>query len=454
MSAASLVSIDAHDSDNTTRLQAAIDEVSASGGGRVELAAGVHICRGLQLKSGVDLHLAAGATLRPVPHYDAYAHTTVSVIAEKSNRGMIVARDARRISLTGLGRIEAGCDSFIIGDDETVGTFIPAEFRPRVVVFEGCDEVEISSIHISRSPMWTLHFINCTDVTVRNVTIENDRRLPNTDGIVLDACRGAVIEDCLISTADDGICLKTSVGQAGVAIGQCQNILVRRCAVQSLSCALKIGTETHGDVNNVVFEDCTVSNSNRALGIFSRDGGRISNVRFSRISVECRETLDGFWGSGEAVTINVVDRVAARIAGAIENLIVEDITGRMEGAITFISISSAGIRNVRLARISIDQQPGKLGTAQSYDLRPTNADLAPRADGGGRANAWTRGSDGRVIGLEHYPGGMPALYVAGVTGVFMDEVRIDRPTPLPQGWNTTDVVFEAATPDGSRAWQN
>ncbi|OWV80570.1 polygalacturonase [Rhizobium sp. R635] len=454
MSATSLVTIEALDGDNTDRLQAEIDSLSASGGGRLELLAGIHLCRGLRLRSGVDLHLAAGAILRPVPDYAAYLNTTVSVIAEKSDRGMIVARDARRISLTGEGRIEAGCESFIIGDDEMVGTFIPAEFRPRVVVFEGCDEVEINSIHVSRSPMWTLHFVDCTDVVVRNVTIENDRRLPNTDGIVLDACRGAVIEDCNISTADDGICLKTSIGPQGVAIGRCENILVRRCSVQSLSCALKIGTETHGDVTNIVFEDCNVSSSNRALGIFSRDGGRISNVRFSRIAVECRETLDGFWGSGEALTVNVVDRVAERPAGAIENLIVEDITGRMEGAITVIAAAPSGIRNIWLRRVAIDQQPGELGTGQSYDLRPTNADLAPKAEGGGRANAWTRGSDGRVIGLERYPGGMPAIYVAGVKGILMNEVRMTRPTPLPQGWNKNDTVFETAASDGSEAWQN
>ncbi len=335
----------------------------------------IHVCRGLQLKSGVDLHLAAGAILRPVPDYAAYTHTTVSVIAEKSDRGMIVASGARRISLTGAGRIEAGCDSFIVGDDETVGTFIPAEFRPRVVVFEGCDEVEISSIHISRSPMWTLHFVNCTDVAVTNVTIDNDRRLPNTDGIVLDACRGAVIEDCRISTADDGICLKTSIGPDRVAIGRCENILVRRCSVQSLSCALKIGTETHGDVTNVVFEDCSVSSSNRALGVFSRDGGRISNVRFSRIAVECRETPDGFWGSGEALTVNVVDRVTERTAGAIENLIVEDITGRMEGAITVISTSSVKHRQ----RIAGTHRlgPAAWATRHCAVLRPASDKRGP-----------------------------------------------------------------------------
>ncbi|WP_064713133.1 glycoside hydrolase family 28 protein [Rhizobium bangladeshense] len=454
MNATSLVAIEALDGDNTDRVQAAIDSLSAFGGGRLELLAGIHNCRGLRLRSGVELHLAAGAILRPVADYAAYVHTTVSVIAEKSDRGMIVARDARRISLTGTGRIEAGCESFIIGDDESVGTFVPAEYRPRVVVFESCDEVEISSIHICRSPMWTLHFVNCTDVSVRNVTIDNDRRLPNTDGIVLDACRGAIIEDCRISTADDGVCLKTSAGPDGRAIGRCENILVRRCAVESLSCALKIGTETHGDVTNVMFEDCRISSSNRALGIFSRDGGRISNVRFSKISVECRETPDGFWGSGEALTVNVVDRVSERPAGAIENLVVEDVTGRMEGAITIIAAATSSIRNVSLARIALDQQPGQLGTGRTYDLRPTNADLAPMADGGGRANAWTRGSDGRVIGLEDYPGGMPAVYVAGVSGIAMNEVRITRPAPLPQGWNAIDVVMETTPPDGSGAWQN
>ncbi|RFB84273.1 polygalacturonase [Rhizobium leguminosarum bv. trifolii] len=454
MTSSSLIAIEALDGDNTERLQAAIDSLSASGGGRLELQAGIHLCQGLRLRSGIDLHLAAGAILRPIPDYAAYAHTAVSVIAEKSDRGMIVAKGARRISLTGEGRIEAGCESFIIGDDETVGTFIPAEFRPRVVVFEGCDEVEVSALHISRSPMWTLHFVDCTDVRVRNVTIDNDRRLPNTDGIVLDACRGAVIEDCTISTADDGICLKTSIGPDGVAIGRCENILVRRCSVQSLSCALKIGTETHGDVTNVVFEDCSVSASNRGLGIFSRDGGRISNVRFSRIAIECCETPDGFWGSGEALTVNVVDRVTERPAGAIENLIVEDVTGQMEGAITVIAAGPAGIRNVWLRRVGIEQRPGLLGTGQTYDLRPTNADLAPKADGGGRANAWTRGSDGRVIGLQDYPAGMPGIYVADVTGILMNEVRITRPTPLPQGWNAIDAVFETAAPDGSGAWQN
>lgn len=46
MSSVSLVAIEPAKGDDTVRLQAAIDGLSASGGGRVELTAGIHVCRG------------------------------------------------------------------------------------------------------------------------------------------------------------------------------------------------------------------------------------------------------------------------------------------------------------------------------------------------------------------------------------------------------------------------
>lgn len=435
-------SIDATDRDATAEIQSAIDAASARGGGRVSLLAGEHVAGGLLLKSGVELHLAEGACLRPIPDYGAYRDTTVGVIAEKSNRGMIVARKAENVRITGPGRIEAGGEHFITGDDPDVGTFVPAEFRPRVVVFEGCRNIVLDGLQVTGSPMWTLHLADCEDVVIRNVAIANDRRLPNTDGMVLDACRRVLIEDCAISTADDGICLKTSAGPDGKAIGTCENIMVRRCTVSSLSCALKLGTESHGDFSNVTFEDCTVSDSNRALGLFSRDGGRMKNIRFSRIEVDCHETLDGFWGSGEALTVTVVDRRPERQAGAVESLLVEQISGRMEGAINLVSTSASGIRNVRFDRIALAQEPGPLGTGLRYDLRPTFADIAPSAEAAGRANAWTRGTDGRIVGLLDYPGGMPAIFLKGVGGLTAQDVAVKRPAPLPEGWNAKDVVEE------------
>ena len=209
---------------------------------------------------------------------------------------------------------------------------------------------------------------------------------------------------------------------------------------QQQSCALKIGTESFGDFDNIVFEDCVVVDSNRALGVFSRDGGRVSNVRFSRISVDCHETRDGFWGSGEAVTINVVDRRAERPAGAIEGLVIEDISGTAEGAINLVAAASAGISDVRLSRLNITQRPGVLGTGRRYDLRPTPADVSPPPGAKGRANAWVRGEDGRIVGVMDYPGGLPGLFAKGVEGLVLDGVEIERPDDLPAGWNAERIL--------------
>ncbi|MBP0573903.1 hypothetical protein J8J27_24710, partial [Mycobacterium tuberculosis] len=108
-----------------------------------------------------------------------------------------------------------------------------------------------------------------------------------------------------ITTADDGIVLKTSIGADGKPVGACRRVDVRNSRLSSQSCALKLGTESHGDFADIRFEDCAIVDSNRALGLFSRDGGTMTGIRFTRITLDCHETPDGFWGSGEAITVNI-----------------------------------------------------------------------------------------------------------------------------------------------------
>ena len=47
----------------TAAIQAQIDAAAAKGGGRVTVAKGVHPCRTLYMKSGVELHLEKGAVI-------------------------------------------------------------------------------------------------------------------------------------------------------------------------------------------------------------------------------------------------------------------------------------------------------------------------------------------------------------------------------------------------------
>ncbi|MEF2070310.1 glycoside hydrolase family 28 protein [Consotaella aegiceratis] len=440
MTAAPDLPVPAEEGDATRRLQSAINAAHAAGGGRVLVEAGRHDCHGLWLKSNVELHLAPGAVLQPRPDYEAYAETRVDHVAEDSDRGILVAREAENIAITGTGTIEAGGEAFIAGDDPVMGTWIPAPLRPRTIIFDRCRNVRLENFTIRNSPMWTIHAIACRHLAVKAIAVDNDRRMPNTDGFVVDACEDVTIEDADIRTADDGVVLKTTATPDGRPIGACRRVRVANSRIESRSCALKIGTETYGDVEDIVFEDCEIVGSNRGLGIFSRDGGRIARVRFSRIAVDCAETPDGFWGSGEALTVNVVDRRPDRPAGAVTDLVVEDITGRMEGAINLVALRPGSIAGVRLDRIDLVQHPGRLGTALAYDLRPTSADLAPAPEAAGRANAWVKDAEGKVVGLAAYPGGMPGLFASSIADLDLGDVVIRRPEPLPASWNPAPIV--------------
>lgn len=430
--------------DRTVALQQAIDQ-AASRGEALVLGAGVHLVGALRLPDNLDLRFAEGAVLRFVPEYSAYTANCVDVIAEDSNTAMILARNASNIRISGSGVIEAPGGDYIVGRLEDMGTHVPAAERPRVLVLDHCRNVQLSGFTVRNSPMWTIHIIATHDVAIEALSVDNDREMPNTDGIVIDSCERVSIRDCNIATADDGIVLKTSKGADGKAVGVCRDISVHQCQIESRSCALKIGTESYGDFEDISFVDCDIVRSNRALGIFSRDGGIVRNIIHRNIRIDTRETPDGFWGSGEAITVNVVDRRPGNPAGRVENVVFENITGQMEGAINIVADSRAGIGNVKLTNISVQQRDGRF-KGHRYDMRPTRFDLAPSPDAAGRANAWVKDENGQVIGLVPYPGGMPSLFASNVEDLALSNVEFQRPTPLPEGWNEEAVVVNEGSP--------
>ncbi len=439
------LTISAANSPATTRIQMALDRAK-DGPLHLILGPGDHYCGGLRIHSGTVFELANGAALRFLPDYDAYSGTEVSVVAEESNRAMLVAFDAQDITLCGSGRIVCdGAAKFSRGDDAEMGTRLPDKLRPRVLVFDNCRNISLRDLTVQDSPMWTLHFVACTDLNASNLKIDNDRRMPNTDGIVIDSCTGVQIRNCEIRTADDGIVLKTSTRTDGAPQQVCSDVTVTDCVIESRSCALKIGTESYGDFTDLTFSSCTLEACNRGLGIFSRDGGRVRNVVFQDIALECHETPDGFWGSGEPLTISVLTRRPTCPAGSVSDVTVANIQGTAPGAINLWAETQGAVRNVALSNITLQQTPGPLGTSGAYDLRPTPADLNPSDDANGRANAWRRGTDGRVIGLVDYPKGRPALFAHNVTDLQTYEVVFNRPNPLPDGWNSDAVTLTNPT---------
>lgn len=100
----------------TALLQAAIDELSAQGGGRLILPAGVYRTGALRLKSGVELHLAdPGTCLRFLAedidrNYPlVLSHWEASPCYNYS--ALLYACDAHDIAVTGPGVLDGGADA-------------------------------------------------------------------------------------------------------------------------------------------------------------------------------------------------------------------------------------------------------------------------------------------------------------------------------------------------------
>lgn len=425
----------------TRALQETIDRAATSGGGRVVLPIGTWQTGMIELADRIELHLPRGTVLKAATDDAAYPSDRVSVLAENSDRALIVAKRASHIAITGPGVIDGSGQAWCEGRLAR-GVKLVRPLRPRVIVFERCSDVRISDLNIRDAPMWTVHLIDCRRIAVRDCVIENDLSLPNTDGVNFDGCQDGEVRDCTITAADDCVCLKTSehIDRSGGLA--CERILVENCTFRSNSCAVKLGSETYRDIRDAVIRNCRIVQSNRAFGIFSRDGGDIERVLIENCTVDCRWTPDGFWGNGEALTINALPRRMGKPAGKVQDIAVRSISGLMESTINLVGTKDLPLERIQLRDITLRQRPSKLGDLPELDLRPTEADLNDDNDPTvGIANAWKLDADGHVIGLSAYLDGLPCLWAEWVTGLVLQDVKFTRPDPLPEGWNPNPIMM-------------
>lgn len=97
------------------------------------------------------------------------------------------------------------------------GVFGKGHFlRPIFIQPYRCKNVSIEGVTIINSPMWEIHPMLCTNVTVRGLTVNSLGR--NNDGCDSESCRDVLIEDCSIAT-DDCIAIKPGRNNDGRRIG-------------------------------------------------------------------------------------------------------------------------------------------------------------------------------------------------------------------------------------------
>ena len=176
-------------------------------------------------------------------------------------------------------------------DDVPAAERVFGEFsylRPNFLQFYRCRNVLIDGVTFRNSPMWQIHPVLCTNVTVRGVTVTGHG--PNNDGCNPESCRDVLIEDCLFDTGDDCIAIKSGRNRDGRRIAvPSEGIVIRNCTMRDGHGGVTIGSEASGGVRNVFAEGCRMDSPRleRALRLKTNSyrGGFIENIYMRDVTV-------------------------------------------------------------------------------------------------------------------------------------------------------------------------
>ncbi len=295
--------------DDAPAIQAAIDACSSAGGGEVVFPANhVYLSGPVQLKSNVSIVLENNAVWKAHPDEHLYCK---SAFGKNEGEGMLWlwAKDIENLSFSGRGTIHGNgirfmgkelLDSYEL---KPVTTFDP---RPHVLTLIGVKNLSIRDITIREGAYWTVHLIGCDGAVIDGISLLNNLKIRNGDGIDLDHSRNVRIANCHITSGDDAICLKNR--REYEEYGPCHDIVVTNCVMESRSCTVKIGSENMDSIYNVTIDNCVIKGSNRGLGIQNRDEGTVTDVVFSNIILDCRLWSDVWWGKAEPIYVTSYPR--------------------------------------------------------------------------------------------------------------------------------------------------
>jgi len=253
----------------TEAIQSALDDCRDSGGGTVLIPGGTYLTGTIRVYSDTRLQLAPGATLLGSSRLEDY---------DREHPHLIWGDSLEGFRLSGDGLIDGQGERFF---DRSGRSWKAAEgTRPRPWIrITNSKDIKIEGVELIHSPAHVLVFRKCKNVVVRGVSIRNDVRSPNTDGIDIKGCRQVLISDCFISTGDDAICLKS--GQDTV-----EQVVVSDCILISDDSAIKFGTGSRHSIRNCQFSNINISGARYGIAFFMTQGGVYEHCQFSNILIE------------------------------------------------------------------------------------------------------------------------------------------------------------------------
>lgn len=428
---------------NTQRLQILIEDLGDAGGGTLVFPPGTYLTGGLKLCSHLKIQLDQGAVLLGSPDLSDYTLHAPSPVpfpeGYEGVRALLFALDCEDLVIEGSGTIDGQGALFDAFPDVRGG-------RPRNIWFARCENVRIQGVRLRNSGFWMQHYLNCTNLHLSGLDIWNHGGT-NNDGIDIDGCRDVTIENCVVDSSDDAICLKSGNTTPTV------NVVVRDCRTSSHCNHFKTGTESRGGFHNIRVSGLTmvpsaVRESHAAtegadwrgacgIALAAVDGGSLSEIHISDISMDkvrvpffIRLGDRGLCAPGVAPSQELPTATSIRIS----NVRSVD-AGPMGGHI--VGLPGSPVRDVVIEQCAFHYEHSKLpGDTEPWDLREGTA--YPSCDAFGWFPAYgfflRYASEVRFSGITFSPGNSenrPALRWDQADDIQTHHVEVSSKAALP-----------------------
>lgn len=374
--------------DCTSAFAKAIAACNKAGGGRVVVPAGKFLTGAIHLKSNVNLHVTANATILFSQDQTKYLPVVFSRwegMELMNYSPFIYAFEQQNIAITGPGVLDGQSNNqawwpwngragygWKEGQPnqrkdraalaEMVERGVPVServfgqgtyLRPQFIQPYRCKNVLIEGVSITNSPMWEIHPVLSTNVTVRGVRVNSHG--PNNDGCNPESCTDVLIKDCYFDTGDDCIAIKSGRNADGRRLNApSQNIVIQGCEMKDGHGGVTIGSEISGGVRNVFAENCRMDSPNldHALRVKNNAmrGGLLENFYFRNIAIgqvaHAAITIDFNYEEGERGKFTPVMR----------NFVVDNLrSGKSKYALDVQGFKNAPIYDLRLENCTFDK---------------------------------------------------------------------------------------------------
>lgn len=355
---------------STEAIQKALDD-AAGKKGTVVISGGAYTSGTLSIHSDTTLYIESGSSIN------------ASKDLSKFSDAFIKAVDAENITICGGGRINANGEYFVylpherplttplgytklppvltdpMGSPSDTSRF---KYRERIRYAEdkwnegkeniprpmytlwirGCRNADIHNIIIRDSLDWSLSIDMSENVTVKDIVIDNNRHVANTDGIDIMSSKHVRVKHVFVSTADDGLCIKApmvqghdsiNVENSKMKMGPAEDIEIDDAVVISVMNSFKIGTETYFDIKGVKCTNCLFMLPDifpggvSGISIESADGSNISDIHLKNIKMKniavpvfislCRRCKFGF--------LSDADRKEKAKGGSVSGITIENV---------------------------------------------------------------------------------------------------------------------------------